>query len=161
MKLAIEKHIKGDEFYLYMGGKLIYKRWLKTGESKIFDVMAYDKYTYTSIKDIECKGVDLICLKARIKMRTTPEGGRKTGFSSGYRPNHVFNHEQEDAWIESFIGDITFDDSELIYPGEERIVTVRFLCYSSIERYLNVGREWYMYEANKLIGVGEILEFNK
>lgn len=38
-----------------MNGKLIYKRWLKTGNSKVFDVMAYDKYTLQSIteEDIE------------------------------------------------------------------------------------------------------------
>lgn len=159
MKLAIEKHIEGDEFYLYMGGKLIYKRWLKTGVSKVFDLMAYDKYTYTSVMDIDCKGIDIICLKAKNKMRITSEGGRKTGFASGYRPNHVFNHEQEGIWNESFMGDIVFDYSELIYPGEERIVAVRFLCYSSIEKYMNIGREWYIYEANKLIGTGQILEF--
>jgi len=159
MKLTIEKYIKEDEFYLYMDGKLIYKRLLKTGEEKIVDVMAYDKYIYAGIADIECKGIDLICLKAEIKMRTSSEGGRKTGFASGYRPNHVFTHTQQGIWTESFMGDIVFDDSELIFPGEERIVTVRFLCYSSIERYMNVGRQWYIYEANKLLGTGEILEF--
>jgi hypothetical protein len=36
-----------------MNRKLIYKRWLKTGESKIFDVMAYNKYTLISIKEAE------------------------------------------------------------------------------------------------------------
>ena len=49
--MAYRKEIKGDELYLYMNGKLIYKRWLKTGQSKVFDVMAYDKYTLLSIQD--------------------------------------------------------------------------------------------------------------
>lgn len=48
--MAFFKEIKKDELYLYMNGKLIYKRWLKTGQSKVFDVMAYDKYTLMSIR---------------------------------------------------------------------------------------------------------------
>jgi hypothetical protein len=51
--MVIQKEIIDNQLYLYMNGKLIYKRWLKTGESKIFDVMTYDKYTLTSIKDAE------------------------------------------------------------------------------------------------------------
>ena len=42
---------KDNELYLYMNGKLIFKRWLNTGYSKVFDVTAYDKYTLKSIRD--------------------------------------------------------------------------------------------------------------
>jgi hypothetical protein len=49
--MAYHKEIKNDELYVYLNGKLIYKRWLKTGQSKVFDVMAYDKYTLMSIND--------------------------------------------------------------------------------------------------------------
>lgn len=48
--MAYYKEIKGDELYLYLNGKLIYKKWLKTGYSKVFDVLAYDKYTLVSIE---------------------------------------------------------------------------------------------------------------
>ncbi len=48
--MAIHKKIIGDELYLYMNGKLIYKRWLNTGISKVFDLQAYDKKTLKSIK---------------------------------------------------------------------------------------------------------------
>ncbi len=44
---------KDNELYVYMDGKLIYKKWLNTGQSKVFDVMAYDKYTLKSIKKIK------------------------------------------------------------------------------------------------------------
>lgn len=47
--------IVGNELYLFMNGKLIYKRWLVPGFSKVFDVMAYDKHTYISIKDPNTK----------------------------------------------------------------------------------------------------------
>ena len=49
-KMSIFKEVtKNNEFYLYMNGKLIYKKWLLTGQSKVFDVMAYDKFTSKSI----------------------------------------------------------------------------------------------------------------
>lgn len=49
--MAIIKVLRDHEFYLYMNGKLIYKKWLNHGYSKVFDVMAYDKFTLTSITD--------------------------------------------------------------------------------------------------------------
>jgi len=51
--MAFKKVIKGDELYVYMNGKLIYKKWLNTGVSKVFDLQAYDKYTLKSIRDPE------------------------------------------------------------------------------------------------------------
>ena len=158
--MAIEKVITNDdELYLYMNGNLIYKRWLKTGQSKVFDVMAYDKYTYMSLKDIDYRGNDLISVKAQINMMSTEEGGRSTAFRSGYRPNHVFKQEDNGKWIQSYMGYICFDDSEFIYPGETREVVVKFLSCLPIENYLNVGRSWYIYEGANLVGKGEILEF--
>jgi hypothetical protein len=52
--MAFRKEItKNNELYVWFDGKLIYKKWLNTGESKVFDVMAYTKYTLKSIKDEE------------------------------------------------------------------------------------------------------------
>lgn len=72
--MSFHKEIKDNQLYLYMNGKLIYKRWLETGQSKIFDVMAYDKYTLMSISDISfeidnqltisnCPTSDIICVE--------------------------------------------------------------------------------------------------
>lgn len=44
-----------NDLYLYMNGKLIYKKWLLTGQSKVFDVMAYDKFTLKSITEESIK----------------------------------------------------------------------------------------------------------
>ena len=156
--MAIFKKIENDELYLYMNGNLIYKRWLKTGESKVFDVMAYDKYTLTSIRDLDYENKsDLITVKAKLKMKKTEDGGRKTGFISGYRPNHVFEYK-DGQLMQTYIGDIKFEGQDLIQPGEEKIVTVRFLLNQPIEKYMNVGRKWWIHEGRNVIGEAEIVE---
>lgn len=51
--MIFKKETKDNELYVYMNGKLIYKKWLNTGESKVFDLIAYDKYTLKSINKKE------------------------------------------------------------------------------------------------------------
>ena len=159
--MIITKTITEDnELYLYMDGKLVMKRWLNGGYSKVFDVMAYDSYTYASIDDLTINNTaNLIHIKAKIKMKPTEEGGRKTGFTTGYRPNHVFEYVDE-KMVKTFMGDIQFEDSELIMPGEERVVTVRFLFHQPIEEYLNIGRKWWIHEGGNQLGEAEILEIS-
>ncbi|WAC03052.1 hypothetical protein N7U66_05335 [Lacinutrix neustonica] len=53
LKMVFKEKTKDNELYVYLNGKLIYKKWLITGESKVFDLMAYDKYTLKSIKETE------------------------------------------------------------------------------------------------------------
>ena len=66
--MAIFKKIEGNELYLYMNGNLIYKRWLNTGQSKVFDIFAYDKYTTTSINDLEYENNgELLIVKSKLK----------------------------------------------------------------------------------------------
>ena len=47
--MAFLKVIDNHQLYVFMNGKLIYKRWLLTGQSLVFDVMAYNKNTLLSI----------------------------------------------------------------------------------------------------------------
>ncbi|TVZ55309.1 barstar (barnase inhibitor) [Lutibacter sp. Hel_I_33_5] len=52
--MIIRKEIKDDnELYLYFNDRLIYKRWLNDGYSKVFDKMAYGKDTFVSIIEDE------------------------------------------------------------------------------------------------------------
>ncbi|MCK6607702.1 MULTISPECIES: hypothetical protein [Flavobacterium] len=156
--MAILKEIKDNELYLYMNGNLIYKRWFNTGASKVFDKMAYDKYTLTSIRDLEYENPnELIPIKAKIKIIRTEDGGRKTGFISGYRPNHVFEYGKKGELNNTFIGDIIFEGQSTIEPGEEKEVTVRFLINQPIEKYLNKGQVWWIHEGPNLIGEAEVL----
>ena len=118
--MAFLKKMENNELYLYMNGNLIYKRWLDTGQSKVFDVMAYDKYTQIRFRDLEYENsTGLISITAKLKMKTTAEGGRKTGFISGYMPNHVFEYNNNGQILQTYIGDIIFDGQSTIEPGEE------------------------------------------
>lgn len=38
--MAFKKEIRGNELYVYMNGRLIYKKWLDIGTSKVFDLQA-------------------------------------------------------------------------------------------------------------------------
>ena len=101
---------------------------------------------------------DLIIVKAKITMKTTEEGGRQFGFKSGYRPNHVFELPDDLRNLKTYIGDIQFDDQELIKPGETKIVKVRFLKVPQVEQFINIGQKCFINEAARTIGFGEILE---
>lgn len=35
----ITKEIHGDELYVFYNGRLIYKKWLRTGRSLVFDAL--------------------------------------------------------------------------------------------------------------------------
>lgn len=101
---------------------------------------------------------DLIIVKAKITMKKTKEGGRKFGFTSGYRPNHVFELPDELKNLKTYIGDIQFEDQEFIKPGETKVVIVRFLKVPEVKKYIQVGRKWFINEASETLGFGEILE---
>lgn len=157
--MLIHKEIKGNELYLYMNGKLVYKRWLDTGASKVFDVMAYDKYTLASIRDMDQEEHQFISVKALIRLKATEDGGRRTGILSGYKPNHVFEFHKDGSLLETYMGDIKWDDGLTIEPGEEKVVTVRFFLGWKIEQYLNIGRKWWIHEGPRCLGEAELIEF--
>lgn len=155
-----KKLSEDNELYLYLNGKLIYKRWLNTGQSRVFDVMAYDKYTYSSITDLDIEdSKHLIKVNAFLRLTPTEEGGRKTGIASGYRPNHVFEYSENGEMAEAFMGDVQFEHSETIEPGNEQRVLVRFLLSQRIERFLEPKREWYIHEGPNKVGTARIINF--
>ncbi len=101
---------------------------------------------------------DFICVIARLNILSIDKGGqRKTGIKSGYRPNNIFE-PVIDGQFNTFIGEITFNDREYIYPGEEMIVNVKFLNTNEIEKFIHVGKIWWVYEVPNLIAEAVILE---
>ena len=100
---------------------------------------------------------DIITIKAKLRLKTTDEGGRHSGIKTGYRPNHVFDYSKKENLIITYIGEITFD-KEWIQLGDEEIVTVTFIRDQPIDKYLNVGQKWWVHEGRRLVGEAEILE---
>ena len=151
---------ENNELYLYMNGVLIYKRWLNTGQSKVFDVLAYDKYTYSSYTDLDVKNSRyLINVRAKIRLNKTEEGGRITGIKSGYRPNHVFEYQENGDMVEAFMGDISFENLEILELGKEHLVQIRFPLIQRIERFMDKERKWWIHEGPRKIGEAEIIDF--
>lgn len=60
--------------------------------------------------------------------------------------------------VSAFMGEIRFDDQEWIRPGEEKIVTVRFILGQPIENFLTIGRQWWIHEEHNLVAQAEIVE---
>ncbi|MGH1437641.1 MAG: hypothetical protein ACRBG0_24605 [Lewinella sp.] len=161
--MIIHKEIsESNEFYLYMNGELIYKKWLDTGVSKVFDIMAYDKYTHSSYTDLDIKDSPFIIkVKAKFRFLTEEEGGRKTPVFNRYRPNHVFEYDNAGNLIEAFMGEVLLDNHDKLDLGLTHVGEIRFLFTNRLEKYLEKGRKWWICEANYLVGHGEILEFKK
>lgn len=158
--MIIRKEIKDDnELYLYFNGELIYKRQLNLGYGKVFDTHAFGKYTDYSITDFDLEETpELIHVKTNFKLLTTEEGGRETGFKSGYRPNHVFEYETNNQLKYTYVGDIQLGKEDIMLPGETKEVIVRFLSIQPIDEYLDIGRKWWIHEGPRLIGEAEIID---
>lgn len=151
---------ENNELYLYMNGELVYKRWLNTGQSKVFDIRAYDKYTHSSCTDLDIKDSKfLIHLKVKVRFFTTKEGGRLNGIKNGYRPNHVFEYSDKGEIIETFIGEISIEKKEILELGIEHMVQVKFPLVQRIENFMEKGRKWWIHEGPRLVGEAEIIDF--
>ena len=126
------------------------------GRFVVFDVMAYDKNTLVSMSDLDLENSPhVIEVNAKIRFKTSAEGGRRVPVSTGYRPDHVF--EYEDGKItEAWCGDISCSDSEIMDLGKEYEVSVRFVNGHSIKNYLVVGQKYFIHEGKKLVGEGEV-----
>jgi len=157
--MIIKKEIIGNESYLWFNGKLIYKKWLDQGYSKVFDRGAWGKYTEKSVTDFDLEETPpLYHVECKLELLSTDKRGRKTPIHNGYRPDHVFKYEPDGRMLYTYIGDFQFDDHNEIKPGESKIVTARFLTHQPIEQHLSIGRKWWIHEGARKIGEAEILK---
>jgi hypothetical protein len=102
--------------------------------------------------------IDAIHILAKLTLYTTENGGRRSGISTGYRPNHVFEYfPNSNEFRNTYIGQIDFDKDK-IQLGEGENVQVQFLKHHNIEEFLTKGRIWWIHEGRNKIGEAEILE---
>ncbi len=158
--MNIRKEIKdGNELYLWFNGKLIFKKWLNQGCSKVFDRGAWDKYTSHSITDFDLRELPTVfAIKSQVYLFTSIDGGREVGITSGYRPDHVFEYDESGKVEYAFIGDIQLCELQKLEPGNEAIAIIRFLAHQPIEQYLQIGQEWWIHEGPVKVGAAKIIE---
>ncbi|MDO3388041.1 hypothetical protein QWI17_19505 [Gilvimarinus sp. SDUM040013] len=98
-----------------------------------------------------------LIVKAKVSLLSTESGGRHTPIVGGYafRPNHNFGLEENRNF---YIGQIDFEEGDTIYPGDERIVQIRFLNVRGLKELLHVGLIWRIQEGPVLIAMGEVVE---
>lgn len=122
--------------------------------------MAYDKYTHASYTDLDVKYSGcLIRVKAIIRLKTAEEGGRESGVRVGYRPNHVFEYQENGEMVEAFWGSIGFEEQEMLELGKEYKVVIIFPLSQRIERFMKKGRKWWLHEDRYVVGEAEFIEF--
>ena len=96
-----------------------------------------------------------ISIIAKLCLLPTKKGGRKGPiFGPGsYRPNHNFGHKS------LYIGFIEMQEGFYLEPGECAEVRVDFLIrHEELIKELYHGREWYVQEGAKVVGIGTVLE---
>lgn len=159
--MIIHKRItEHNELYLYMNGKIIYKKWLDTGASKVFDIMAYDRYTHSSYTDLDVQDSPFVIeVKAQLDLLSAEEGGRKNPIASRYHPDHIFEYGSNGQVSDAFMGEIILTDREMLEPGDSCVATIRLVLSPRIEQYLEVGRKWWIHEAQHLVAQAELLAF--
>ncbi len=91
----------------------------------------------------------MIRIKAIIKLY---RDGRKTPFSSGYRPLFDFIEETKTS------GQITLIDRELFYPGDEGLVEIYFLNKKCLGDDFSDGVKFTFGEGREPLGEGQVKE---
>lgn len=91
---------------------------------------------------------------AKLKYRTTEEGGRQGYAASGYRPHVEFDHI---SFFKSS-GQQIFLDKDKVNPGDNVAAEITVLSYYGYYGNINEGDTFKFCEGARIIGVGEVTE---
>ena len=97
----------------------------------------------------------MIRVRARVHAAATAQGGRRSPFSSGYRPNHNFGGSD---MVLAYMGQVIVPGGGAICPGESGEVTVEFINAPGLAELLTIGRVWQIQEGPRPIASAQILE---
>ena len=89
-------------------------------------------------------------VEARLTMRRTEDGGRKSPIRSGYRPNWWLSGETGDVWAG---GTLELIGTEKLAPGETALVRI-YPFVPDVWSLLQAGSSLEMCEGPALIGKG-------
>jgi len=101
---------------------------------------------------------DSINIKAELILYSTKNGGRQNGIKTGYRPNHVFEYNNGINFKAAYMGKIVFEENYILELNESKIVKVEFVSGQNIDKYLEVGKTWWIHEGGRKVGEAEIME---
>ena len=96
-----------------------------------------------------------IDVEAEVTLLPSEESGRKTGITSGYRPNHNFGSAEN---MDFRIGQITVPQDRWIEPGKSKDVLIKFLMPEDQPISLMSGLTWRIQEGIRHVGNGKILK---
>ena len=90
---------------------------------------------------------------AKLKYKTSEEGGRKTSANSGYRPQIQFSFTDKQT-----SGSQIFLDKEKVNPGETVTAEITVLTPQFFENKLEIGMNFQFLEGFTIIGFGSVLD---
>ena len=97
----------------------------------------------------------IIMVEAELTLIKDSDGGRKFPFNSGYSPNHNFGDGNNS---EFYIGRITTENNENVYPGSVVTVKISFLNVRGLDSDLRHVGKWTIQEGYKIIGYARVLK---
>lgn len=97
---------------------------------------------------------DPIAVLAEVSFVPASEGGKSHPIRGRYRPNHNFGSAENRL---TYVGQLEFAPDVVVWPGDTRRVTIRFLSGSGLDALLSVGREWRIQEGPRLVARARVV----
>lgn len=98
---------------------------------------------------------EIVEVKAMFTLLTKNESKQHNPVTSKLRPNHNF-YGPENRYM--CFGEVTVPGDERIYPGESKVVFIKFCLSAEHKKQIKVGFKWRIQAASKHFANGEILE---
>ena len=98
---------------------------------------------------------DTVEVKALFTMLPKEESKQENPVTSKLRPNHNFYGREN---INMCFGEVTVTGDEWIYPGESKVVFIKFGLLPEYKKKIKIGFKWRIQAASQHFANGEILE---
>lgn len=94
----------------------------------------------------------LVGVRARIRVRATSDGGRKTPIVSGYRASLFFPDDHPQGH------DGVLQAAQQVFPGAEADVQIPLLCPELIEDWVRPGSTFEIREGPRMVAAGAVTD---
>lgn len=99
--------------------------------------------------------IDLVHVKAEVRLLPTNEGDKTIPICGSYRPNHNFFDTPNAVMT---VGVIKLPKGVKVNPGEAVVAPIAFWWWPGLAGQIHVGREWRIQEGPHLVGFGRVVE---